>query len=64
MKALLVLAIVLMGAATAFADGFTDLADVAVTAPAWEWGLTEPLAMLLSGGLLLVLAGAVRRLPA
>ena len=64
MKVLLVHAIVLMAAATAIAYGRADMSVgvslfVGQTA---DFTLTEPLAMLLSGGVLLVLASAVRRL--
>lgn len=64
MKALLVLALVLMAAATAFAYGSdvaTGMSVVAAATPTVV--ITEPLAMLLSGGLLLAVAGVVRRLP-
>jgi hypothetical protein len=64
MKALLVLVLLLITAATALAYGSdvaTGMSVVAAATPTIV--ITEPLAMLLSGGLLLVLAGAVRRLP-
>lgn len=64
MKALLVLVLVLMAAATAFAYGSDVAAGMSVVASATpQMVITEPMVMLLSGGLLLVLAGAVRRLP-
>lgn len=65
MKALLVLAIVLLAAATAFAYGHADVAagvSVVVTRTT-HVVVSEPAALLISGGLLLVLASAVRRLP-
>ena len=63
MKALLVLAIVLLGAATAFAYGRADMADglSTVVEHTTEVVLTEPVLLLLSGALLLMLGGAVRR---
>ena len=64
MKALLVLVLVLMAAATAFAYGSNVATGMSVVAAATPTVvITEPLAMLLSGGVLLALAGAVRRLP-
>jgi hypothetical protein len=62
MKVLLVLAIVLLAAATAFAYGHAGV-SVVVDHTA-DVVVSEPAAMLLSGGLLLALASAVRRLPA
>jgi hypothetical protein len=63
MKALLVLVIVLLGAATAFAYGRADVASgfSSVVEQTTEVVLTEPVMLLLSGALLLVLGGAVRR---
>jgi phosphate/sulfate permease len=65
MKALLVLVIVLLGAASAFAYGHADVASglSSVVEQTTEVVLTEPVMLLLSGALLLVLGGAVRRLP-
>jgi phosphate/sulfate permease len=65
MKVLLVLAIVLLGAATAFAYGRADVAAgvSVVVAQTAHVAVSEPAALLISGGLLLVLASAVRRLP-
>jgi hypothetical protein len=64
MKALLVLVLVLMAAATAFAYGSDVAARMSVVAAATpRMVITEPMVMLLSGGLLIALAGAVRRLP-
>jgi hypothetical protein len=66
MKVLLVLAIVIFAAATALAYGSADVAagvSVVVDRTA-NVVVSEPAAMLLSGGLLLVLASAVRRFPA
>jgi hypothetical protein len=65
MKVLLVLAIVLLAAATAFAYGPADVAAgvSAVVAQTAEVKVSEPATLLLSGGLLLVLASAVRRFP-
>ena len=65
MKVLLVLTIMLLAAATALAYGAADMAASmsAVVAHSSEVAMTEPLTMLVSGGLLLVLAGAVRRFP-
>ena len=64
MKALLVLVLVLMAAATAFAYGADVAAGMSVGASATpRMVITEPVVMVLSGGLLLALAGAVRRLP-
>lgn len=63
MKALLVLAIVLLGAATAFGYGRADVASSlsTVVEQTSDVVLTEPVLLLLSGALLLVLGGAVRR---
>lgn len=65
MKALLVLAIVLLAAATAFAYGRAGVAAgvSVVVAQTTDVVVSEPAALLISGGLLLVLASAVRRLP-
>ncbi len=65
MKALLVLLITLLAAASAYAYGRSDATGsvallVEETASACT---TEPAVMLLSGGVLLALAGAVRRMP-
>ena len=63
---MLVIAIVLLAAASAFAYGRTDVAasvSVVVSETA-NLALSEPAAMVVSGGLLLVLASAVRRFPA
>jgi hypothetical protein len=65
MKALLVLLIVVLAAATAFAYGRADLSAemstvVAQTSDAFA---NEPTVMLFSGGVLLVVAGAMRRFP-
>jgi hypothetical protein len=59
MKVVLVFAIVLVAAATAYAYGHAGVSMTAVVShvPA------EPTALLLSGSVLLGLAGAVRRLP-
>lgn len=62
MKVLLVLAIVLLAAATAFAYGHAGVAVVVDHTAGVV--VSEPAAMLLSGGLLLALASAVRRFPA
>lgn len=61
MKVVLVFIIVLIAAATAFAYGQAGAATrvTVVVADAW----VEPLALLLSGGALLGIAGAVRRMP-
>ena len=66
MRVLLVIAIVLLAAATAFAYGRADVAASVsvVVAETADVALSEPAAMLVSGGLLFVLAGAVRRFPA
>ena len=63
MKALLVLAIVLLGAATAFAYGRADMAgDLStVVEHTTEMVFSEPVLLLLSGAVLLMLGGAVRR---
>lgn len=65
MKVLLVLAITLMAAATVLAYGPSDVAEgvTIVVAHTSDAALTEPLTMLLSGGLLLAMASAVRRFP-
>ena len=62
MKVVVVLVLVLLAAATAFA--YSDIAvKSSVTAAAAQvaGGTSEPAAMLLSGSLLLGLAGVVRR---
>jgi hypothetical protein len=61
MKVILVLGLMLVAAATAFAYGQTSVVEGvnAVT----SHSLTEAAALLLSGGALLGIAGAVRRLP-
>ena len=63
MKALLVLAIVLLGAATAFGYGHADVASSlsTVVEHTTDVMFTEPVLLLLSGAVLLVLGGAVRR---
>ena len=65
MKVVLVLAIVLLAAATAFAYGRPDVAAGVTVAVAQTTHVvvSEPATILISGGLLLVLARAVRRLP-
>lgn len=65
MKVVLVLAIVLLGAATALAYGRADVAAgvTVVVAQTTHMVVSEPATLLISGGLLLVLASAVRRLP-
>jgi hypothetical protein len=65
MKVLLVLTLMLLAAATALAYGAADMAAgmSAAVAHTSEVAMTEPATMLVSGGLLLVLAGAVRRFP-
>lgn len=65
MKALLVLVLTLLAAATALAYGQLESGThvatfVEETASAFA---TEPVVLLLSGGLLLAIAGAVRRMP-
>jgi hypothetical protein len=66
MKVLLVLAIVLLAAATAFAYGHAEVAAgvSVVVGQTADVVVSEPATMLLSGGLLLALASAVRRFPA
>lgn len=66
MKVLLVLAIVLLAAATALAYGHAEVAAGVSVVVEQTAGVvvSEPTAMLLSGGLLLALASAVRRFPA
>jgi hypothetical protein len=59
MKALLVLALVLLAAHSPLAHSATD---VAKGVSGLALALTEPAYMLLSGTLLILLAGAVRRL--
>ena len=65
MKVLLVLVIVLLAAATAFAYGRADVAAgmTVVVAQTTDMVVSEPATFLICGGLLLVLASAVRRLP-
>jgi hypothetical protein len=65
MKALLVLVIVLLAAATAFAYGRADFsAEMStVVAQTTDVFANEPTIMLFSGGALLVVAGAMRRFP-
>ena len=65
MKVLLILVIVLVAAATAFAYGRADVtAGVSVlVVRSADVVVSEPATLLISGGLLLVLASAVRRLP-
>jgi hypothetical protein len=65
MKALLVSVIVLLAAATAFAYGRAELsAEMStVVAQTSDVFANEPTVMLLSGGVLLVVAGAMRRFP-
>ena len=65
MKVLLVLTIVLLAAATAFAYGHADVTAgmTVVVAQTTDMVVSEPATLLISGGLLLVLASAVRRLP-
>ena len=59
MKVFLVFATVLLAAASAFAYGASDVArDVS----GFAFSLTEPVSMLISGTVLLVVAGALRRL--
>jgi hypothetical protein len=62
MKAILVLAILLIAAASALAYGASVTAGVSVVTTHGTRA-TETTTLLLSGGLLLGLAGAVRRLP-
>lgn len=64
MKVLMVLALVVLAAATAFAYGTGGEVTTmtAVVARTTAFVISEPVAMLVSGGLLLVIAGAVRRL--
>ena len=59
MKVLLALALVLLAAASAFAYG---AGDVARGVSSFNFMMTEPAFMLLSGTLLIAIAGAVRRL--
>jgi hypothetical protein len=65
MKALLVFVIVLLAAATAFAYGRADLSAEmsSVVAQTTDVFANEPTVMLLSGGVLLGVAGAMRRFP-
>ena len=65
MKALLVLVIVFVAAATAFAYGRADLSAEMSTVVAQTTDVlaNEPTVMLFSGGVLLVVAGAMRRFP-
>jgi|RhiMetStandDraft_4_1073278.scaffolds.fasta_scaffold2065761_1 hypothetical protein len=62
MKVILVLSIVLIAAATALAYGASVTAGTSVVT-AHASRATETTTLLLSGGLLLGLAGAVRRMP-
>ncbi|HVL66388.1 MAG TPA: hypothetical protein VM364_03905 [Vicinamibacterales bacterium] len=64
MRALLVLALMLLAAATAYAYGPADMADglSAVLAQTTDVMLTEPAVLLVSGALLLGLGSVVRRL--
>jgi hypothetical protein len=61
MKVILVLGVMLVAAASALAYGQTSVVE-GVNAVA-SHSLTEAAALLLSGGALLGIAGAVRRLP-
>jgi hypothetical protein len=61
MKVLLVLALMLVAAATAFAYGQSSVSEGVVAVASQSF--TETAALLLSGGALLGIAGAVRRLP-
>lgn len=63
MRALLVIAIVLLAAATAFAYGPSEVTNgfSTVVAQTSDVVFTEPVMLLLSGALLMVLGGAVRR---
>lgn len=65
MKALLVLVLTLLAAATALAYGPSQTgADVATFVEETASSVaTEPVVLLLSGGLLIAIAGAVRRMP-
>ena len=64
MKALLVLLLSVLAAATALAYGRTETAEVATLVEgAASSFATEPVVLLLSGALLLAIAGAVRRMP-
>ena len=65
MRAVLVFIIVLLAAATAFAYGRADLsAEMStVVAQTTDVFANEPTMMLFSGGVLLVVAGAMRRFP-
>ena len=65
MKALLVLLIVLLAAATAFAYGRADLSAEMSTVVAQTTDVlaNEPTVMLFAGGVLLTVAGAMRRFP-
>ena len=60
MKALLAILLVLLAAATAAVSGRADTVTALVSQP---WSATEPTILLLSGGAVLGLAGALRRLP-
>ncbi|HXW06864.1 MAG TPA: hypothetical protein VD833_16645 [Vicinamibacterales bacterium] len=61
MKGILVLVLMLVVAATAFAYGHSSAIE-GVGSAGWH-PFTETAALLLSGGALLGIAGAVRRLP-
>ena len=65
MKVLLVLTIMLLAAASAYAYGRSDMAFGLSTVMEHTAGvvISDRMAMVLSGGLLLAVAGAVRRLP-
>jgi hypothetical protein len=61
-KALLVLILVSLAAASVLADGSVDVV-AGMSAVAWHWSpADEAVALLLSGSLLIGLAGALRRL--
>ena len=60
MKALLVVMLVFLGAITALAYGRADV-SAGVAAVVSHFRAGEPTALLVSGGALLVLAGALRR---
>ena len=62
MKALLMLTLMLLVAATALAYGRADVAAGVSTVAAYTPHASEPAALLLSGSALLGLAGALRRL--
>lgn len=64
MKVFLVLSLVILAAAAALAYGRTEEATTLATVAAQTTSVmgTEPATLLLSGGFLLAVAGAVRRL--